>query len=79
MLSIALSNDERSLLSGGKDRLVNVWDLRINKVVKKFRGHRDFITVGMLHNYRGLNSILKTINSTLFQLIDVLSYGASEI
>ena len=45
MLSVALSNDERSLLSGGKDRLINVWDLRTEKVVKKFRGHRDYITV----------------------------------
>ncbi len=45
VLSLSLSGDERSLLSAGKDRLVYVWDLRTHEVVKKFRGHRDYITV----------------------------------
>ena len=46
VLALSLSNDERTLLSGGKDRLVYIWDLRTESVVKKLRGHRDYITVG---------------------------------
>ena len=43
--ALAISPDGRYLASGGKDRLVGVWDVEKDEWVKGFTGHRDHISV----------------------------------
>lgn len=43
--ALAVSPDGRYLASGGKDRLVGVWDVETHEWVKGFAGHRDHISV----------------------------------
>ncbi|EPS93223.1 hypothetical protein FOMPIDRAFT_1136627 [Fomitopsis schrenkii] len=42
--ALAISPDGRYLASGGKDRLVGVWDVETHDWVKGFPGHRDHIS-----------------------------------
>ena len=42
---MALSDDEKFMLSAGKDRMVRLWDVHNNKLVHSFKGHTDTITV----------------------------------
>ncbi|KZT64826.1 WD40 repeat-like protein [Daedalea quercina L-15889] len=42
--ALAVSPDGRYLASGGKDRLVGVWDVEKQEWVKGFAGHRDHIS-----------------------------------
>lgn len=44
VLTLAVSGDGRYLASGGRDRLINVWDCRTNTVVETFRGHQDTVS-----------------------------------
>ncbi|CAM9182271.1 unnamed protein product [Ascophyllum nodosum] len=44
VLSLAVSGDGRYLASGGRDRLIKVWDCRTNTVVETFRGHQDSVS-----------------------------------
>lgn len=43
--ALAISPDGQYLASGGKDRLVGVWDVEKDEWVKGFTGHRDHISV----------------------------------
>ena len=43
--ALAISPDGRHLASGGKDRIVGVWDVDKDEWVKGFTGHRDHISV----------------------------------
>lgn len=45
VLCLALSDDGRHMLSGGKDRVIRVWDTHNMIEITKFKGHRDTITV----------------------------------
>lgn len=45
VLDIALNEDEKLLLSVGKDRVVRLWDTHNAAVVHSFKGHNDTITV----------------------------------
>lgn len=47
VLSLALSSDNKYLVSGGKDRKVIVWGVQEEKWVKSFTGHRDTISVSV--------------------------------
>lgn len=44
VLTLAVSGDGRYLASGGRDRLINVWDCRTDNVVETFRGHQDTVS-----------------------------------
>jgi ribosomal RNA-processing protein 9 len=44
VLALALSSDGRYLASGGRDRLVRVWDVRADTLVDTFQGHLDAVS-----------------------------------
>ena len=44
VLAVAVSPDDRYMASGGRDKLLRIWDLRTNKIVASLRGHRDVIS-----------------------------------
>lgn len=44
VLALAVSGDGRYLASGGRDRLIHVWDCRTNGHVETFRGHQDAVS-----------------------------------
>ena len=48
ILDIALNDDEKLLLSVGKDRIIRLWDTHNAKMVHAFKGHNDTITVHFL-------------------------------
>lgn len=50
VLALAMSFDGRYLVSGGRDRRILVWDVKEDRFVKAFEGHKDAITV----RYSGL-------------------------
>jgi ribosomal RNA-processing protein 9 len=50
ILSIDITEDETILASGGKDKLIGVWDLTDSQSSKwkaGLRGHKDIISVGL--------------------------------
>lgn len=44
VLCLALSSDDKLLVSGGRDKLIFVWDLSTHTLVRTFRGHKDAIS-----------------------------------
>jgi len=44
VLALALTSDGRYLASGGRDRLIRIWDCRSNKLIDSFQGHRDIVS-----------------------------------
>lgn len=45
ILAVAISSDQRLVVCGGRDRIIRVFDQRMeNSEVKKFDGHRDIVT-----------------------------------
>lgn len=44
VLALAVSSDGRYLASGGRDKLLRIWDTRTNTLVETFKGHRDAIS-----------------------------------
>ncbi len=44
ILALAVSWDGRYLASGGRDKLLRVWDARTGARVEAFKGHRDAIS-----------------------------------
>lgn len=44
IMSVDLSRDQKLLATGGKDRLVRVWDTKTKALITKFKGHTDTIT-----------------------------------
>ena len=44
ILGMDLNWDNSLLLTGGMDRILKVWDVKSNKVIKEFKGHRGCIT-----------------------------------
>ena len=45
VLAVAVSPDDRYMASGGRDKLLRIWDLRTNKIVASLRGHRDVFSL----------------------------------
>jgi hypothetical protein len=41
VLSVAVSRDGRRMLSGGKDRMIQLWDVEKQSVLFRLRGHQD--------------------------------------
>ena len=41
--SLAFSSDGTSLVSGGNDKVVNLWDMQTGGVIKSFWGHTSFV------------------------------------
>ena len=52
VLAVAVSPDDRYVASGGRDKLLRIWDLRTNKIVASLRGHRDVIFLLCFVNQR---------------------------
>lgn len=44
ILAVVASDDEALLASSGKDRKIKIWDLRSNKLVHTFKGHKDTVS-----------------------------------
>jgi len=44
ILTMAVSSDGRYLASGGRDKLIRLWDLRTNEELDAFKGHRAAIS-----------------------------------
>ncbi len=44
VLCLAISPNGKYMVSGGKDRMVRVWDIHNQKQIQSFVGHRDSIT-----------------------------------
>lgn len=44
ILSVAISDDEQLIVSGGLDGLIRCWDLRAGKLVENLKGHRGSVT-----------------------------------
>ncbi|RLN92998.1 hypothetical protein BBJ28_00016427 [Nothophytophthora sp. Chile5] len=44
VLALAVSSDGKYLASGGRDKLVRVWDVEKNELQESFSGHRDAIS-----------------------------------
>jgi ribosomal RNA-processing protein 9 len=44
ILTLAASDDGRFLVSGGRDRVLHIWDATTNEILDTFKGHRDIIT-----------------------------------
>jgi len=44
VLSLALSSDGKFLASGGKDKLILIWDTEKNALRDAFKGHKDSVT-----------------------------------
>jgi WD40 repeat protein len=44
ILSVDISSDSSMIVSGGKDNLIVLWDIKNDKVISKFRYHKGVIT-----------------------------------
>ena len=44
VMCLAISENGKYMISGGKDRIVRVWDIHNQKQIQSFLGHRDTIT-----------------------------------
>ena len=44
VMCLAISENGKYMVSGGKDRIVRVWDIHNQKQIQSFLGHRDTIT-----------------------------------
>jgi ribosomal RNA-processing protein 9 len=44
VLAVATSSDGKLVASGGRDKLVRLWDARSNELLGSFSGHRDIVT-----------------------------------
>jgi len=44
IMALSVSTDGRYLASGGKDKVIHIWDVRSNTLIDTFSGHRDTVT-----------------------------------
>jgi len=41
ILAVAISDDDKFLVTGGKDRFIKLWNFSDLTLIKSFKGHRD--------------------------------------
>ncbi|KAI0564403.1 WD40/YVTN repeat-like containing protein [Gracilaria domingensis] len=44
ILAVAITDDGNTAVSGGRDGLIRVWDVRAGNLIQTLRGHRDAVT-----------------------------------
>ena len=44
ILAVAVSSDNKYVATGGRDRMVRIWDTRTATQIEKFTGHRDAVS-----------------------------------
>ena len=77
VLTVALSSDDRYLVSSGRDRKIRVFDIRANRnIVKEFTGHRD--TVTSLCFQKGTSILYSSSNDRCIKLWDLKEMGYIE-
>jgi ribosomal RNA-processing protein 9 len=55
--ALSVSSDGKYVATGGKDRCVGVWDVVKGVWLKGFRGHKDSISVCMVHLFTSLTHL----------------------
>lgn len=45
ILALAISSDGKYLASGGRDKILGIWDVETDTWIRGFSGHRDIISV----------------------------------
>jgi ribosomal RNA-processing protein 9 len=76
VLGLSVSSDGNMLASGGRDKLIRLWDVRSNTMVHTFKGHRDAVTC--LSFQRGSHTLYSGSNDRQVRIWDCDSRGARE-
>ncbi|EJD02014.1 WD40 repeat-like protein [Fomitiporia mediterranea MF3/22] len=69
VLALALSDDEKLLASGGKDKKLIVWDVGKNEWLRSFGGHKD--TISGLAFRKGTNQVYTASLDRTLKLFDL--------
>jgi len=74
VLALAISTDGKYLASGGKDKLIKIWDAVKNVYVDTFQGHKDSVTALAFH--RGTHQLYSGSSDRLVKLwnVDTMNY-----
>lgn len=76
VLGLSVSSDGNLLASGGRDKMVCLWDVRSNTLVQKLKGHRDDVTC--LSFQRGSHTLYSGSNDRQVRVWDCDSRAARE-
>lgn len=81
VLCCALSPSGKFMVTGGKDRIVRVWDIHNQTQIQSFMGHRDSITVSSPLSQSAVHRMFaltkRTISFIQFRMTDLSKCGTS--